>query len=110
DLRKQGFVVWTDELIEKGTPQWQREIEQAIRGTATLVCLLSPEAAQSDYVREELAAAKMFKKPIFMAIIRGTREECFIYGFVNAQSTDLRTAETYAKEFPLLAQAIKRRL
>ncbi|MEL7234863.1 MAG: toll/interleukin-1 receptor domain-containing protein, partial [Chloroflexota bacterium] len=53
DLRKQGFVVWTDELIEKGTPQWQREIEQAIRGTATLVCLLSPEAAQSDYVREE---------------------------------------------------------
>ncbi|MEM6528119.1 MAG: toll/interleukin-1 receptor domain-containing protein [Chloroflexota bacterium] len=110
DLRKQGFVVWTDELIEKGTPQWQREIERAIRNTATLVCLLSPEAAQSDYVREELAAAKMFRKPIFMAIIRGTREECFIYGFVNAQSTDLRTAETYTKEFPLLAAAIKRRL
>lgn len=110
DLETAGFVVWTDELIEKGTPQWQREIEQAIRGTATLVCLLSPEAAQSDYVREELAAAKLFKKPIFLALIRGTREQCFIYGYMNSQMTDLRNADTYQHEFDLLAGAIRGRL
>ena len=75
------------------------------------MCLLSPEAAQSDYVREELAAAKMFKKPIFMALIRGTREAMLSFtAFVNAQSTDLRTPETYSKEFPLLAAAIKKRI
>lgn len=110
DLRMAGFIVWTDELIEKGTPQWQREIEKAIRNTATLLCLLSPEAAQSDYVREELAAAKLFKKPIFLALVRGTREQCFIYGFVNAQSTDLRDDTSYAREFPLLVEAIRKRV
>lgn len=110
DLTKAGFIVWTDELIEKGTPQWQREIEKAIRNTAALLCLLSPEAAQSDYVREELAAAKLFKKPVYLALVRGTREECFIYGFVNSQSTDLRDEDVYARELPLLVEAMRKRI
>ncbi len=110
ELERNGLIVWTDELIEKGTAQWQREIERAIRHTATLVCLLSPEAAQSDYVREELAAAKLFQKPVFLAMIRGSRAENFIYGYMNSQMTDLRTEADYKREFPKLVEAIRKRV
>ena len=40
-LRENGFIVWTDEGIEPGTPSWKVAIEDALLSTKSVVVLLS---------------------------------------------------------------------
>lgn len=106
----QNLSVWTDERIQKGTPQWQRAIEDAIKHTGVLVCLLSPEAAQSRYVRGEIDIASLLQKPLYFVLVRGSREECIIYPYTSHQMADIREAQRFQPELLDLAAIIRERL
>ena len=72
DLRAEGLIVWTDETgLEPGTPSWTKAIQQAIRVAGCMVVLLSPDAAESDWVDRETASAEELKLRIFPVLIRG---------------------------------------
>jgi formylglycine-generating enzyme required for sulfatase activity len=90
DLRAEGLEVWTDEGIKPGTPSWKRAIEDAIRNAGCLICILSPDAAQSRWVREELDFAEARGKQIFLVMARGNEDDAVPFGFSTHQWVDIR--------------------
>jgi formylglycine-generating enzyme required for sulfatase activity len=90
DFRANGLDVWTDEGIKPGTPSWKRAIEDAIRSAGCLVCILSPDAAQSRWVREELDFAEGRDKRIFLLMAHGDEDEAVPFGFSTHQWVDIR--------------------
>jgi gamma-glutamyl hercynylcysteine S-oxide synthase len=90
DLRAGGFDVWTDTGIKPGTPSWKRAIEDAIRGAGCVVAILSPDAAQSRWVREELDFAEAQGKQIFLILARGDKDDSVPFGFSTHQWVDIR--------------------
>ena len=90
-----GFQVWTDEGIKPGTPSWTNSITTAIKLSACVVCLVSPDAAESSWVDREITYAEMLEKPIFPVLIRGTRADAIIFRLVNIQDIDI--SQDYSK-------------
>ena len=52
-LRQRGFEVWMDEHLESGD-RWLRTIEQAVRDSAAVVVVMTPEARDSEWVEAEI--------------------------------------------------------
>lgn len=72
---KNDLRVWVDqEDIETGDA-WYWEIEQAIRASCSVVVLLSPDAAASPHVLDEINIAKRLHKKIYPALLRGDIED-----------------------------------
>lgn len=107
-FRTQGLIVWTDEGIEPGTPSWKLSIENAIRQSGCLVVILSPDAAQSRWVREEIDFAESQKKPVFPVLASGDRASAVPFGLTSAQFVDVR--ENYQSGFTALVSEIRHRL
>ena len=97
-----GFQVWTDEGIKPGTPSWTNSITTAIKLSACIVCLVSPDSAQSSWVDREITYAEMLEKPIFPVLIRGTRKDAVIFRLVNIQDVDI------SKDYSKIDQLIER--
>src|SRR4051794_34087489 len=93
DLKTSGFTVWEDTGIVAGTPSWKRAIENAIRNAVCLVCILSPDAALSDWVRAELDFAQLQNKQIFLVLARGSERDSIPFGFAASQWVDIRSAQ-----------------
>lgn len=109
-LEDAGLSVWTDEGIEVGSPSWKQAIQFAIQNTDGVVCILSPEAAQSRWVREELDFADLHQKPIFLAHISGGEREVILFGFSTSQRIDLRDENLYTENINTLSKAIRSRI
>ena len=107
DLQKLGYEVWTDEGIEPGTSSWQLAIEQAILSTGCLFCILSPAAAQSDWVREELNFARMHNKPIYLLLARGDERISIPFGYSSYQLVDIRDLQRYKTGMKQLIATIR---
>lgn len=90
-LRSAGFRVWTDEALEPGTPSWEAEVEQALRDTLTVVALLSPDSAESEWVRRELAFAEEQKVRILPILVRGEPSAAVPIRLTATQRIDGRT-------------------
>lgn len=86
-----GLPVWTDTGIEPGTRSWKLAIEQAILQAACVVCILSPEANQSQWVRAELEFAELHGRPVFLLLARGDERSAIPFGYAAAQWLDIRT-------------------
>jgi hypothetical protein len=56
-LEKAGHKVWVDQRGISAGDDWRREIDEAIQASKTLIVIMSPEAAQSEYVTYEWAYA-----------------------------------------------------
>jgi formylglycine-generating enzyme required for sulfatase activity len=69
-LRQRGFEVWMDEHLESGD-RWLRTIEQAVRDSAAVVVVMTPEAKDSEWVEAEILLAQDEGKPIFPLLLRG---------------------------------------
>ncbi len=110
DLRAAGFTVWTDEGIEPGAPSWKMEIERAISDAALLVVLLSPDAAQSKWVRAEIDYAETREKPLYPVLVRGDMKTAVPFGMSAHQFIDFRELENYAASLQKLADALTKRL
>lgn len=89
-LRDAGLKVWTDEGIETGTRSWKKAIEDAILHTGSLVCVLSPDANGSEWVRAELEFAELHKKTIYLILARGDERTSIPFGFATMQWVDIR--------------------
>lgn len=88
-----GFTIWTDEGITPGTKDWQISIEEGIQNSDCLVCLFSPDAKYSKWVKAELWRAEKFDIPIFPIIVRGTDLDAIPLGFEHSQFVDLRKCD-----------------
>lgn len=106
-LSAAGLPVWTDEGIEVGTPNWQLTIESAIEGAECLVCILTPAAKRSAWVREELAYATFQGKPIYMLHAAGDYRQVAILGFTVAQLIDVREEALFAPRIDQLCGRIR---
>lgn len=104
----EGLTVWMDERqIIPGTPSWKAAIEKAIRESACMVILLSPDALQSKWVREELDFAQSQNMRIFPVLVRGDESNAVPFGLITAQRIDMRTG---LSQLPLLVNAIRKLL
>ena len=69
-LRANGFEVWNDDRIDFGD-RWWRTIEDAIKGCAALVVVMTPRAEESEWVEREILLAQREGKPIFPLLLQG---------------------------------------
>jgi len=92
DLHKQGIAVWMDqEGIQPATPDWEESIRTAIRSCCVVLFIASPDARSSSYVREELAIAEMYQRPVYPVWAAGTQwMEAVPLGLGRIQYTDAR--------------------
>lgn len=110
DFEAAGLSIWTDEGIEPGTPNWQRAIQNAILDAGCLVGILSPDAAQSDWVWEELNFARTQQKPIYLFLSRGDERNAVPFGFSTFQWVDIRADGQYSEGLARLIQTVRERL
>ncbi len=85
ELTDEGITVWSDDELEWGTPSWERDVREAIRGAAAMVVLLSPNANESVWVGRELSMAELLDIKIYPILISGTEEESIPLRLVNHQ-------------------------
>lgn len=105
-LRSSGITVWTDEGIETGTRSWKRSIEKAILDARYLVCLLSPDANQSEWVRAEIEFAELHDKHIFLVLVRGDKRDSIPFGFATMQWVDVRDEDSLEAKVEQFAQVL----
>lgn len=91
-FEQENISVWTDNHIELGSSSWTQDLEDAIRNAGCIVCILSPDANQSKWVRNELDFADLLDKPVFLILARGKESESIPFGFARFQWLDLRMA------------------
>lgn len=92
-LRTEGIMVWTDEGIEPGTPNWMREIERAIQRAKGFMVLLSPDAYDSEWVRNEISLARQNYCRLLPLIVRGEPRDVKPLDLTNVQHVDIREEE-----------------
>jgi TolB-like protein len=56
-LKKHGFTIWWDELIEGGT-QFAKSIDNALQAAEAIIVLWSKNSVESDWVRDEAAQGR----------------------------------------------------
>lgn len=92
DLTTAGFDVWkdTDKLIP-GTANWEKAIREAIRDTAAIILVASPDSLQSEYVQGELTVARLYERPIYPVWASGDQWiDCVPLDMAKAQYIDGR--------------------
>ena len=94
-LEAEGLRVWIDEGIEPGTPVWEMAIETAIAASDCLVVILSPDAAESRWVRSEIEMAESHGKRVFPLLWRGSDRDAVPLRLRLAQRIDIRGATDF---------------
>jgi hypothetical protein len=74
-LRKYGVNVWVDQQNLTVGDDWVASIQRAIASAISVVVVLSPNTASSEWVRTELEAARKFDKPILPVLIEGEAKD-----------------------------------
>jgi hypothetical protein len=105
-LNDADIAVWTDTGIVYGTPNWQVAIEKAIEDSVCVICILTPDAKGSRWVREELVYATFYEKPVYMIHARGDNKSVAILGFTVAQELDVRDTTLYEPRMEQLIQRV----
>lgn len=82
--------VWSDEVLEVGTPSWLNAIQKAIENAGCLVGILSPDAKASEWVREELNYAYIQERRRFLLLARGETKTAVPFGVAQIQFADIR--------------------
>lgn len=109
DLQRAKLVVWTDEQLEPGTISWQLAIEQAIRNTACVMCIFSPDSANSQWVREELNYARLNGIQIIPLLARGDERTAVPFGFSSLQWVDIRNRDAYLANMKSIVVDLQKR-
>jgi formylglycine-generating enzyme required for sulfatase activity len=93
-LRQRGFDVWVDERIDSGD-RWLRTIERAVRDSAAVVVVMTPEARDSEWVEAEILLAQDEGKPIFPLLLRGK----VFFSLVTKQYTNVTDGQMPPDDF-----------
>jgi hypothetical protein len=70
-LEGEGCAVWMDEVRLQPSARWWKAIEENIHTCAAFVVVMSPEAAESDWVEREILLAEKLKRPLFPVLLAG---------------------------------------
>lgn len=70
-FENQGFPVWMDEKRLSAGMDWWDEIETSIDACAAFVVIMSPDARESVFVRNEILRAIDRKKALFPVLLKG---------------------------------------
>jgi hypothetical protein len=106
DLDQHVTGVWFDQSAIRAGQRWHDEILEGVRDCKAFILVLSPDAMQSRYVREELDTALELGKPIFPVIYRSARwTEEFAPLVKDIQSIDLQSG-SYTDNFHKLVDGL----
>ena len=89
-LRAANLSVWTDVGLEPGTQSWQDAIEEAVNQAGAMVVMLSPNAKQSPWVKNEIGFAQAKNKRIFPILVAGDSASVVPISLITAQWVDGR--------------------
>lgn len=91
DLKSANLSLWVDEEgLQPGTPQWEREIRNAIEMSDFVIVILSPDAEQSIWVAREIALAETLKRHILPLLVRGIESNAIPFRLMTTQYIDAR--------------------
>jgi hypothetical protein len=106
DLDAQVAGVWFDQSDIQLGEKWHDEIMKGIRECKAFILVLSPDAVESKYVREELQKALELGKPIFPVIYRpAVWKDEFETLVKEVQTLDLRSG-SYTDSFQKLVDGL----
>jgi hypothetical protein len=106
DLDAQVAGVWFDQSTIQIGENWHEEIMEGIRDCKAFILVLSPDAIESRYVREELNKALELGKPIFPILYRPAPWKDEIASLVKeVQTLDLRSG-SYTDNFNKLVDGL----
>ncbi len=69
-LRNQGFDVWLDDRADHGDA-WLEVVEEALEACSAVVVVMSPAAADSDWVEREILLSLRHEKPLVPLLLEG---------------------------------------
>ena len=106
DLDRQVAGVWFDQSTIQVGQKWHDEIMDGIRECRAFILVLSPDAAESRYVREELNKALELGKPIIPVLYRPSKWSGEFETLVkDVQTLDLRSG-SYVENFQILVDGL----
>ena len=106
DLDAQVAGVWFDQSTIQLGQKWHDEIMEGIRDCKAFILVLSPDAMESRYVREEVSKALELGKTIFPVIYRPARWTDEFESLVKeVQTLDLRSG-SYTENFQKLVDGL----
>lgn len=105
-----GLSVWTDKNIKPGSSSWLTSITQAIKNAGCLTVILSPDAANSEWVEKEVHFAKIQGKPIFVVLAVGDEKDSIPFYLSTDQRVDIRNKDDYESGLETLVEAIREKL
>jgi hypothetical protein len=106
DLDAQVAGVWFDQSDIQAGEKWHDEIMGGIRDCKAFIVVLSPDAMESRYVREEVIKALELGKTIFPVIYRPAKWTGEIKSLVeDVQTLDLRSG-SYTDNFQKLVDGL----
>lgn len=106
DLDRQVAGAWFDQSTIQVGQKWHDEIMEGIRECRAFVLVLSPDAAESRYVREEVNKALELGKPIIPVLYRpGNWTGEFAALVKDIQTLDLRSG-SYGENFQKLVDGL----
>lgn len=107
DLLKAGVRLWIDhEGLTAGTPNWEKAIRAAIRGSYAVLYIASPRAYESDYCQSELALARSENCQIYPVFAHGNKFiDSIPLSFTQMQYIDAR-GDRYAENLPAILKAL----
>lgn len=106
DLDAQVAGVWFDQATIQAGQNWHDEIMEGIRDCKAFILVLSPDAMESRYVRDEVNKALELGKTIFPVIYRPARWTGEFESLVrDVQTLDLRSG-SYTDNFQKLVDGL----
>ena len=106
DLNSQVALVWFDRSTIQPGQKWHDEIMDGIRECKAFILILSPDAAESKYVREEVSKALELGKTIFPILYRPGKWTGEFDSLVKeVQTLDLRSG-SYTDNFKKLVDGL----
>src|SRR6266498_3589813 len=106
DLNAHVAFVWFDRSTIQPGQKWHDEILEGIRECKAFILVLSPDAVESRYVREELNKALELGKPIFPVIYRPAKwTDEFASLIKDIQTIDFRSG-SYTDNFHKLVDGL----
>ena len=73
-LRFKGIRVWMDSQLRAGDV-WRAELRRRVAKSAGLIVVVTPEANNSEWVREEIRCAEAARRPVIPILKRGAPNE-----------------------------------
>jgi hypothetical protein len=65
---EQGLRVWYDQQEIKAGDEWLERMEDGLRESGSVVVLITPESAKSNWAAAELGAALALRKPVIPVV------------------------------------------